>query len=754
MNPLLNIILSAILLASFLPASAADTSGADTWLPTLFGNNMMFQRNKPIKVWGFGQPGRRISATLSNDTDTETVTAAINSEGRFDVEFGARGASFAPYTLTISDGDATTTISGILVGEIWVAAGQSNMALRVNGLQEEPRDEILADIDGDGDRLRIFIEPQTAGVNLPYDTQKSLDGAKWYRGDSQSGVGQCSAVGYYMTKGIQQKLAADGDPTPVGVLCTARDGAPIETFLSRDEVESPEFAPVRDKLKEFGLYYDRSTWTGREYIITGYYNTRIAPLAGFNVAGMIWYQGEANWQHPEIYADELRALRHCWSRTFGFGNEMIPMVFNQLGPWVTEVGIINVSEAMTDAWRTMDSDGRISHFPIYDTDFTHTGNLSIHPTNKKPVGLRYVTAVYNTVYDPDATEYTCPVVRDYTIGADGVITVNLDHTGEGLRTLDGSGDVIGFTAACADGVHVNVPAKISDDGTSVILTTTLHNPLYFTYAFRNRNMAANLCNSIGLPAAPYRNDRESRQQLTANIDWLEMDSPQIWGYVWEPESLDKGWSCGFNDAWSAEGAQLDFVGDGQQHHGKAALKVTATVQAQVSANVDSYSIPQNNGISANKSLRVNLEGVTALSFFIKNPDNTTKAVTLHITAADGTTYSSTARIASDSDYTLVLFPFENVKHFGIIRNLWFTIPAGILYFDHGRILPAGYIRPTSALTPVTTGPSDSPADFSDPSSGANPVPERWFTPSGTPVNGCPTLPGLYISTCARKLLIP
>lgn len=545
-----------------------------TKLPTLFGDRMMFQQNKPINIWGYSVAGKDITVKLyKNDNLIETKDVKTPGSGKWMVTIDAKAGSFDKYKFEVLEGvKVIQTVNDILIGEVWLSCGQSNMALNVAGtidgttLMENARN----------DNIRFFLEPTypSSGNSTgpqPYRPETDIPGAYWGSGNNGIQVGKLSAVAYSMAIELQQKLNV-----PIGILNTAVGGSVIEAWIPREEIESDQDLIL--KLKRKSLYYDEDWWVDDASTITVLYNQKIAPLQGYNIKGMIWYQGESNSTRPEIYAVELDLLKKGVERLFNFSGNDMPFIFSHVAPWATELGnphaLAALAEAMSDAW--MKNSNSMAMLPIYDTDLTYVGNVPIHPTNKTPVGKRFATAVMNMVYNKSG-EYTAPVFKSMTI-SENKIVVKFDHVGEGLKTTNGLGDIRGFAICGEDGVYVNANAKIVSANEVEIWSNYLENPKQITYAFATYNILSNLCNSVGIPAAPFRTSRITEGQKYFNPqDWMYADA-DIWG-------VDAGEVVGYMDAWNKapikgeKNIELSYD-ETKKKEGKASLKVAYNASSE------------------------------------------------------------------------------------------------------------------------------------------------------------------------------
>lgn len=630
-------------------------------LPTLFDSGMIFQQNKPIRVWGTAEAGDTVTAVLTkegSETPVETLApVAVAEDGTWEVEFKALEGGYDAYTITLTDTDAEgetrseKVLSDILIGEVWVAAGQSNMALPV--ADDSQKDTILE--NAKNNNIRFYIEPSypiAEDAQQPLTPVDSVAGAYWGSGDNAAEVQSLSSVGYAFAVQMQEEL-----DMPVGILHTATGGTVIEAWISREAVESDEV--YKDYLDDNDKYCDENWWPAQANRQSALYNQKIGPLEGYNVAGVIWYQGESNSTEPEIYDRALGLLQEDWSNLFGFTEEKIPFIFAQLAPHYysatkgmsSSTYLAYMAESMSKAWAANpDTMGQIA---IYDLPLTHlkTSGQSaspIHPTDKTPVGQRMATAAYNMVYGGEG-ETTSPVYESMEVKGNA-IEVTFSHVGaEGLKIGNDSENLQGFAIAGADGVYVNAQAEIVDEDTVRVWSDWVAAPQNVTYAFTTFNMAGNLAGSDGFAAIPFRTSTET---VDANLfhsnDWMYADG-EVWTSLDTSNAIQQ---AAFNDLWTVaeEGATHSYDAE-DKSEGKASLKVEYTGTTATIAPV----------LGVYRSLENQFENFGGLSVDMKNPDDRAKEVKL-VLQSGGNTYTSadTATLAAGSDFTRLAFSLEDL----------------------------------------------------------------------------------------------
>jgi sialate O-acetylesterase len=573
-----------------------------TKLPALFGDKMMFQQNKPVKIWGTAVPGKTITVDwYKGETKIDSQNSAVSEAGTWEVTFGAQTAGYDKYRLEVKEGETLIqTVDDILVGEVWLSSGQSNMALNVAGTIDGP--ELMA--NAGNDFLRFFLEP-TANI-APWTPNTDIQGAYWGSGNDGMQVGKVSAVAYAMAVKLQQELNI-----PVGIINTAVGSSVIEAWLPAQDIDTdPELVLA---MKRLGLYLDEEFYPDGTNQMSSYYNLKIHPLSGYNICGMIWYQGESNSQRPHIYARQLDLLKRSYERVFGFTGNDMPFIFCQLCPWVQSLenpqNLASIAEAMYDAWAMNPDD--MAMLPLYDTDITYVGNVVIHPTNKTPVGRRFATAALNMVYNR-AGEYTAPVFDRFRIQGDTLI-VKFAHVGDGLKTVTGMDEVRGFAVCDEQNVYVAAQARIVSDDEVAVWNERVKHPLQLTYAWASYNVTSNLANSVDIPAAPFRSDRLSAGAKHYNPqDWAYADGA-IWG-------VDAGDGVGFLPAWTkSDNATLTY-NEAVKSEGKASLKVDYTLSEAGVASAGP--------VFSHKTVVPQLANFNTLTIDVLNPDNREKSVAL------------------------------------------------------------------------------------------------------------------------------
>lgn len=487
-----------------LALASAETATADVKLPKVLGSHMVLQRDLPVHVWGLATPGETVVVTFRGETE-KTKAGAL---GRWSL-YLKPGVAGGPYQMTVAGdaaGEQPIVLDDVLVGDVWVASGQSNMEFSLKRAETASADLPKAGIAN----LRLLMVKRVA-VNYPLDDIQS-DG--WAVSSPESAE-EFSAVAWYFAREI-----AEREHVPVGVIDASWGGTPVEAWtslaaLGSDAAVNPIFQlwyqktalqsdnlrrkAIQDELAEAAkaqgkpdakisvVYAVDSRQPGNLY------NGMIAPLTPFAIKGVIWYQGESNGDAAGavLYGRIFRDMIEDWRRQWGVGN--FPFLFVQLANFKND-----------GDWPTL-RDEQLKTLALKNTGMAVTidiGNpADVHPTDKVDVGLRLARAARVLAYG-EHIEFSGPIFRQVTMEGES-IRVWFDHAG-GL-TARGGGPT-GFEVAGVDGKFVPATAKI--DGTTVIASSPqVKEPVAVRYGW-DADPQCNLYNSEGLPASPFNSVRK------------------------------------------------------------------------------------------------------------------------------------------------------------------------------------------------------------------------------------------------------
>lgn len=506
------------LLSMIIAASSAAAIRAEVRLPAIFGAGMVLQCEKPVPVWGWAAPGETVQVEFRGQR-AETTAAG---DGRWRVTLAAMPPEATPATLTVS-GRNTLTLPGVLVGEVWLCSGQSNMALRVRDADRATAETAAATLP----RIRLFTVAQAVSEDQPRDDCHG----QWVE-CSPATVGAFSAVGYFMGRELHAMLGR-----PVGLIHSSWGGTKAEAWMPRDALaRDAEFhAAILDRwtreLADFprakaafdaDLPRLKAEWertaaaakaagrvppqaprlrTGPNTLFApvGLYNAMIAPLAPFALRGVAWYQAEANVGATPLYRRLFPALIAAWREAFA--DPRLPFLYVQLP------NLARQPEPSKSGWAEM-RDVQRTTLAVPHTAMAVTIDVgdpkNLHPTNKQPVGQRLALAAGVVAYGRPAEGALSPVPRTHRRENNGAaIRVEFDFARDGLATRDGAAPR-GFTIAGEDRVFHPATARIERD-TVVLTSERVPAPVAVRYGWAD-NPDCTLVHRTGLPASPFRTD--------------------------------------------------------------------------------------------------------------------------------------------------------------------------------------------------------------------------------------------------------
>ncbi len=511
---------------------------ADVKLPAIIGDNMMLQQKIGVPVWGWADPGENV--TVSGSWGKEASTTA-GKDGRWQVNLLT--PSFGgPHSLSIQGNDKIT-INNVIIGEVWLCAGQSNMGWRLSSVDHGKEDAAKANYPN----IRIF-DSERAHHHEPKNDVIS----KWTECTPETAA-SCSAVSFYFAHKLHTDLNV-----PIGIVLQAYAGTPIEGWMPRDiQLEDPITSKEIAELDAESANYDlarakkqleRATEAfksgrrrgapklrqpanhGHQYP-GNIFNGMIYPVRPFGIAGAIWYQGERNAKHTAQavhYENQLPRLinyyRSSWHEmSNGQVADDFPFYFVQLPSWMapqTEPVEANAPWAVSrDAMRrvaaTMENTGTAVAVDTGD-------HYMLHPKNKRPIGSRLAYLALKQLYGKNLVEYG-PFYKSYEVKGNRIV-IRFDSVGSGLMTGK-QGPLDSFAIAGEDGKFVWGDAVIKSD-TIVVSAKGIQSPVAVRYAWAmNPSLRNLLYNKEGIPASPFRTDDWPLYDPT-NYDPPTQDKPK------------------------------------------------------------------------------------------------------------------------------------------------------------------------------------------------------------------------------------
>ncbi|MBQ7876509.1 MAG: hypothetical protein IJ316_04385 [Clostridia bacterium] len=443
-------------------------------LPNFFCENMVLQRNVPHVIYGRGTGEITVTLTDGENTSKTTVDAV---DGLFEAMLSPLPASLTPYTLTVSAKDKTQTIENVFVGDVFMLAGQSNMAQNYehqtteqlgDGVTTSNMPQLITD-----DRIKFFKLSRTPASAETFDIPFETDGWQPLTASTNK---KLSYIGMYFAK---ERLSEEPN-VPIGLMNTAWRGTTINRWMRKsDDNKTLNFTPSNGDI----------------------YNNHVAPLTKYPISAILWYQGESDSKNPVMYEEAFKTLitdyRNLWN------DEDLPFLFVQLARYGKD-NYAPLRDAQMKALELTNTGMAV----ILDTDKGTYNN--IHPLGKEIVAQRLYLLAKEYVYGEDVVS-SGPIFESATVnGNEIVITFKEETIGDGLcitNTYNNTNtELCEFEIADEKGEFVPAKAVINSDNTISVSKEGMDNPAYVRYAYSKVPSNPNLFNKNGLPASPFTTD--------------------------------------------------------------------------------------------------------------------------------------------------------------------------------------------------------------------------------------------------------
>ncbi|TZF83005.1 sialate O-acetylesterase [Pedobacter sp. BS3] len=473
MKPRISLLL--VLIAAFSIRVQANVT-----LPAIFSDGMVLQQQSDVALWGKSDAGKSVTVTTSWNNKTYQVNPAKGGRWKVKVKTPAAGG---PYTVRISDG-SEIVLSDVLIGEVWLASGQSNMEMPLKGFKNQP-------VANSEQVISASENPQIRFFNVEnVSWKKPLTGCQgsWKKA-SPANTSNFSATAYFYAKALQEKLKV-----PVGIVESDWGGTRVQAWMSADALKA--FPEVKVAAEANTAFKDKNE-------ATGLFNGMINPILGYGIKGAIWYQGEQNRNEPELYGRLFPSMVKQWRQDWGIGK--FPFYYVQIAPYISGTATLSASlkklepfvpvlrEAQLQAENKIPNSGMAV---LTDIGAQNT----IHPPDKESVGKRLSYLALAKTYGQKDVAYSGPVYKKMKIEGNSIL-LKFDHA-EGLKFNNGqSGN---FEVAGSDKVFHPAKAEITKDGIKVS-SAQVNKPVAARYAFKAW-VKGDLFNQDGLPASSFRTD--------------------------------------------------------------------------------------------------------------------------------------------------------------------------------------------------------------------------------------------------------
>ncbi|NND33552.1 MAG: hypothetical protein HKN76_13255 [Saprospiraceae bacterium] len=440
---------------------------AEVRLPAVLSDHMVLQRNSTVRLWGWSGASEEINITPGWDQHTYDIKADRNACWEILIPTPDAGG---PYDIEIQ-GSNTIILNDILIGEVWICSGQSNMEWSAINGYDGAEEEVA---NANYPQIRLFQIPKTTSPH-PQDDCEGI-----WEICSPETVEDFSAVGYHFGKYLQDQLNV-----PIGLIQAAWGGTAAEVWTPREVIDGdPEFSKW-DQFLGTSDYWPRTP----AYL----YNAMIHPLVNFKLAGAIWYQGESNTANPLVYRDLFPAMINSWREAWDFP---MPFYYVQIAPYNygTPLQGALVREAQLQTLSKIPNTGMVVVSDI--------GNIyDIHPRNKIDVGIRLAKWALARTYGVKDISYSGPLYQTYRV-ENGQMILSFKYAEEGL--LSKEGPLKGYLLAGSD--QIFYPANAVIKGNEVIVSSDyVLDPVAVRFGFDNTT-ETNLFNQFEMPASSFRTD--------------------------------------------------------------------------------------------------------------------------------------------------------------------------------------------------------------------------------------------------------
>jgi sialate O-acetylesterase len=460
----MKIFLPRICIAALILLFFAQLSRASISLPEIFSDNMVLQQKSEVILWGWAKTGEKV--VIKADWMDTGITTAGSVQGTWRITLKTPAAG-GPFNISFK-GQNEIMLKNVLIGEVWLCSGQSNMEMSAQSINNSEEEIMNADYP----EIRFF----TVSTSTSLSPQEHLSG-NW-RVCTPETMKPFSAIGYFFARKLQKELGV-----PVGIINSSWGGTPAESWM-------PEEVVLKDEnLSKAAAMQKPVPWGPVEP--ARIYNAMISPVIPYRIAGVLWYQGEANTINGYAYKEMLTALISSWRNKWGYE---FPFYFAQIAPY--KYGKQYEGVVVRDAQRKVlevPNTGMAVLSDICDT-------LDIHPKNKQDAALRLANLALSRTYGKTGPDDSGPLYKSFSVEKNKAVIL-FDHS-EGLHS---TGDKITyFEIAGEDRIFYPADAKIKDRSV-IVQSKKVKVPVAVRFAWSN-TAVPNLFNGAGLPASCFISD--------------------------------------------------------------------------------------------------------------------------------------------------------------------------------------------------------------------------------------------------------
>ena len=477
---------------------APCSSGARITCGPLVGDNMVLQQQTDVRLWGWTDRGAGANIVLRTSWNKGKMKVKADADGRWEFHVSTPKASFEPQTVTISDGDETKTLSDVLIGEVWLASGQSNMEMPLHGFAgcpvENSAQHILESVRYKG-RLHFC-----SVAFSPHPEEVDTVTAIWQDCVPETARDFC-AVGYFFGIRLTEALGC-----PVGIINSSLGATRVEGWTPRDIVSTYPGENLNSEAY-LGAHLVRPAYNVERSLPSVFYNGMIHPIEPYTIRGFLWYQAEANINTPWLYTERFVRMVQSWRERWGLGD--LPFYYVEICPydyyWAKDKATAALMrEAQYRASEMLPGMGMVcTNDLVKDYEY-----WQIHPCMKKEVGDRLCLWALGDAYAMKGIDYRYPTYRSMEVEATSrgkQVRLNFNNAEDGFNRNVG---IEGFEMCGPDSIWHKASAGISGNQVTV-RSDEVSEPIAVRYAFKSFQ-PGNLKANSGLPVIPFRTDNFNR----------------------------------------------------------------------------------------------------------------------------------------------------------------------------------------------------------------------------------------------------
>lgn len=468
------------LLASGLGLFLFISSQAQVKLASIFTDNIVLQQQSQAPIWGWDKAGSTV--TINTSWNKKSYKAKVNANGKWLVKV-ATPVYGGPYTVTISDGN-TIKLNNVLIGEVWLCTGQSNMEIPMKGYKSQPiSGSVDAILKSANSNIHMYTVPRSSVTEVQENSKPS----EWHVASPEF-VANFSATGYYFGRLLNEMLHV-----PIGLISDYYGGSSAEAWMDPDGLK--DFPEIKIPAKTDSIKAVSRT-------PTTLFNGMLNPVIGYGIKGCIWYQGESNYERPDQYEKLFPAMVKRWRELWQQGD--FPFYYTQIAPYdYTQLPPYNAGgkynsaylrDAQRKSLKVIPNSGMAVLLDVGE-------QATIHPPRKEPVGTRLAYLALAQTYGIKGFDYASPLYKEMTVDGNRA-TIRFEHAENGLTSFNKP--IQNFEVAGKDKMFYPAQAIIS--GSVIIVSSPLvKEPVAVRYAFKDF-VVGDLFGTNGLPVSSFRTD--------------------------------------------------------------------------------------------------------------------------------------------------------------------------------------------------------------------------------------------------------